>query len=67
MFYMTLSLSNQDGQSQLVISFPDHQMTLVPGSKNDLFQAMEKTAAVTEQKRLKFKFQEAGNPERRLQ
>lgn len=61
---MTLSLSSEDGQSQLAVSFPGHQMNLVPGSKNDLFQAMDNTTVMSEQKRLNFEFQEAEHQKR---
>lgn len=56
---MSLSLSNENGVSQLALTFPGHQMNLVPGSKNDLLQAMENTALIQEQKRLVFEFQKA--------
>ena len=55
---MTLSLTNEDNQSRLSLAFSGHQMNLVPGSKNDLFQAMENTTVMSEQKHLKIEFQE---------
>ena len=56
---LSLSLTAEDGQSQLALSFPGHQMKLVPGSKNDLFQAMERSPTMVEQKKQKFEFFEA--------
>lgn len=56
---LTFSLTNEDKQSQLALSFPGHQMNLVSGSKNDLYQAMESAPAMMEQKRLNFEFQQA--------
>lgn len=53
---LTLSLDNEDGQSHLALSFPGHSMDLIPGSKNDLFQAMDKSPEMTEQRRQAFEF-----------
>ena len=64
---LSLSLTTEDGQSQLALSFPDHQMSLVPGSKNDLFQALDRNPIMVEQKQQKFEFQEAENQELRRQ
>ena len=55
---LSMSLSNEDGQSQLAKFFPDHQVTLVPGSRNDLFQAMDNLTVMLKQRRLKFEFEE---------
>lgn len=64
---LSLSLTTEDGQSQLALSFPDHQMNLVPGSKNDLFQTLDRKPVMVEQKQQKFEFQEAEHQERRRQ
>lgn len=64
---LSLSLTTEDGQSELAMSFPDHQMNLVPGSKNDLFQTMNRKPVMVEQKQQKFEFQEAEHQERRRQ
>ena len=56
---LALELTSDFGRSRLSVSFPDHQMVLVPGSKNDLFQGMDNTPVMTEQKRQKFAFLEA--------
>ena len=53
---LSLSLTAEDGQSQLALSFPGHQMNLVPGSKNDLFQAMDRSPTMVEQKKQRFEY-----------
>ena len=64
---LNLSLTTEDGQSQIALSFPGHQMNLVPGSKNDLFQALDRKPVMVEQKKQKFAFQEAEHQELRRQ
>ena len=64
---LTLLLTSENGQSQLALSFPGHLMELVPGSKNDLFQAMDSTSVMIDQKRQQFEFQEAQYQQRRQQ
>lgn len=64
---LSLSLTTEDGQPQLALSFPDHQMNLVPGSKNDLFQTLDRKPVMVEQKQQKFEFQEAEHQKRRQQ
>jgi hypothetical protein len=64
---LSLALTREGDQSHLGLSFPDHQMKLVPGSKNDLFQDMDTIPVMVEQKRRKFKFFEAEYQQRRQQ
>jgi hypothetical protein len=53
---LDLALSDADGQTHLALSFPGHQMELIPGSKNDLFQAMDQSPQMAEQRKQKFEF-----------
>jgi hypothetical protein len=64
---LTLSLTAKDEQSHLALSFPGHQMNLVPGSKNDLFQALERNPVMVKQKQQKIDFWEADYQKRRQQ
>lgn len=64
---LSLSLDNEGGESQLALSFPGHQMTLIPGSKNDLFQAMDQSPEIAEQRRQRLASDLAAGDERRRQ
>ncbi len=55
----SLALVEDSGVKRLRIAFGDHEMLLVPGSKNDLFQEIERTPRIEEQKRRQFEYAEA--------
>ena len=48
---LSLSLESNEQLLKMALSFPGHTMDLIPGSKNDLRQAMVKTPEMKEQKR----------------
>jgi hypothetical protein len=64
---LDLALSDANGQTHLALSFPGHQMELIPGSKNDLFQAMDQSPQMAEQRKQKFEFMMNAEEERRRQ
>lgn len=53
-----LSLTEKEGQRHLALSFGNHVMDLIPGSKNDLYQAMDRTPEMRRQQRLVFEYQQ---------
>jgi hypothetical protein len=50
---------SENRQAQLMLSFEGHEVTLVPGSKNDLFQEMERSPEMVKQKQRSFELNEA--------
>ena len=64
---LDLALSDANGQTHLALSVPGHQMELIPGSKNDLFQAMDQSPQMAEQRKQRFEFMVNAEEERRRQ
>ncbi len=55
---LTLRLNKNGPDSRLEISFDEHELDLVYGSKNDLFQLVEQSEAIREQKQQRFAFEQ---------
>ena len=56
---LALDYSGADQQPQLTMEFKGHQITLVTGSKNDLFQEMERFPEMVAQKQRKMELMQA--------
>ena len=62
---LTLAYDAENSQPQLALNFENHEVTTVPGSKNDLFQDMERAPEIAAQKRKMFELVNAENVRRR--
>ena len=66
---MDVQLTRRDTESgpRLAVEFAGHRMDLIPGSKNDLLQAIEAEPAIREQKALWIRQMMAGEDADRRQ
>ena len=61
---LNLELAEGADQETLSLSFPGHEMVLIPGSKNDLLQAMDNTPRMIREKQQQFEAFQAQYRER---